>query len=191
MSKKLLLILLVVCIIGGFFIFENFMNRRIEYLEKREEEKNNNKTKPQAPLKKFNDLEITYYGDGNEYQMNADFDNLVQEAGNDIDFKGLDSIITGQEGFSRQLTSPHGTLINKKGILELKGPVNLKEASYLLAMDNLDINLNQGEFVSQGDILVTGPGIKVTAGKMESDFDLNKVHFSGRPRLIIKEGDIK
>ena len=185
-----MLFLLIVCILGSLFLLENFIEGRMNYLKEREKNQSEDKI-IQKPSTEFEDLEVTYFGGDNKYQMNADFKNIIQEDGRDIDFKQLDGALINNGRLLRQFSALQGKMINNNGMLELKGSVMVEEGDYKLTMNQVNINLNKGEFESQGEVTVVGPDIKILADKMDSDFEMDRIHFTGRPRLIIGEGDTK
>ncbi|MCK4257795.1 MAG: hypothetical protein KAX49_02390 [Halanaerobiales bacterium] len=185
MNKKYLLLFIIVCIFGGVF----FINQIIQIqLNQPEEKYETDLSIEEIPEREFKNLKLTYYGEDQQYKMNTTFQKFSEEANGNINFLGMEAVLVDGEEILNELTTPEGLMINDGGIVKLKGPVTLDTDKYQISMGEVDIDLNLGQLHALGLITVQSEDIFIQAKEMSSDLKLTKIHFKGRPRLIVKKG---
>lgn len=189
MKTKILIFLVMIMIIASIFLVQNLKEKQFAQPE-------NPKTgllPEEIPENEFKDLNLLYYGEENKYRLDTSLKHVIQESSEHLFFQELEAFLqdsTKTEGqILQQISTREGWMKTAAGIVHLKGSIVLEGNDIQLFSDNLEIDLNQGEFMAQGSVVVNGSKFEVTAQKMSSDFQLRKIHFSGRPTLIMKIGD--
>ncbi|AZR73944.1 hypothetical protein BBF96_11400 [Anoxybacter fermentans] len=184
MDKKYLLILLVVCIFGGAFFLERIIQTKMDKLE----DPINDSPVEEIPEKGFKDLKLTYFGRENRYQMDATLKRIVQKTNDNLNFEGLEAVLIDRGQVLQHFFTEEGWMTTKDGVVYLNGPITFQAGEYQLMMNKANIDLNQGYFQGRGSIFFESQDFQIEAEELSSDFQLKKIHFSGRPRLIIKKG---
>lgn len=183
MRTKLVIFLLIVLIFGAFFFLDRV------FISRDEPSPNVQPELEEIPENLFREVQISYYGKNNRYKVDTQITEIVQQSGMDVNFKDLHAELKETGRLIHKLQAREGLLTNDQGILRLTGPVVIKNEGYHLSMDKLDLDLNQGLFTAQGEINFTADQIEINAQKMDADFGLTKIHFSGRPQLTLRRSD--
>ena len=147
----------------------------------------------EIPENEFKDLNLLYYGDENKYRLDTTLKHVIQDDVEHLFFQELEAALLDSsqvEGeILQHISTSKGWMKTSAGVVHLNGSIVLEGNDIQLFPDNLDIDLNQGEFLAQGSVVLNGNNFEVTAQEMSSDFQLRKIHLSGRPTLIVKIGD--
>ena len=187
LRKKYLFIVLLVCLVGGLFTVEKIVQKKEKELKEPFEAAPITTPENENELGKFRELQMIYYGKNEKYRLETNLDSIVQENNGNMNFQGLKAnLIQGNETL-QEFQTKQGWLLNDEGVIHLNGPVVFKAGNYQLSVNNVNIDLNKGFFKAHGAIALVTPDMEVHAGEMDSDFQLKQVHFSGRPRVIIKK----
>lgn len=183
LQTKLIIAVLFFLLLGGFFFLERV------FISPEESLPDDEPSPEEIPENLFREVQISYYGHDGKYKIDTDMTEVVQKTGTDVNFTGLIAELKEAGQLMQRLNAQEGWLANNQGVLRLIGPVVIKNQDYQLSMNELDLDLNQGLFTAQGEINFTANRVQITAEKLDADFRLTKIHFSGRPRLRIQRSD--
>lgn len=179
--------LIILSILGGIFWTETLIHRQNQTTEPDETEWD--LPIEELPEKDFQDLKVTYFGDNQQYRLDTAMENIVQLSDGDLNFFEMEVKLFQGDELIRKFVSPEGWMFHQDGVVQLKGPIYLETEEYQLSTKEMFVNLNQGTFQAKEQVLIQSEDMTVEAGEMQSDFDLNKIHLTGRPRLTMKKGD--
>jgi hypothetical protein len=185
--KKFLLILLVICIFGGVFWIADYVKPELQVKLKTP----NTTTSPKEnedPGKNIKDLTLTYFGDDQRYRLETTFRTAGQSPEGDVTFEGMEAVLRLDNQILQKFATPTGTINTVAGLVQLQGLVILTVGDYRLALNQVEMDLNQGLVLSKGTVSVAAKNYKLEAGEMSADFDFHTIHFKGRPRLTVTKG---
>lgn len=178
--------LIILCILGGIFWTETLIHKQNQITEPDETERD--LPIEELPEKGFQELKVTYFGDDQQYRMDTAMESIVQKSDGDLNFFEMEAKLFQGDELVREFISPEGWMLHQDGVVQLKGPIHLQTKEYQLSTKKMFVNLNQGTFQTKGQVLIQSENMTVEAQEMHSDFNLDKIHLTGRPRLTVKKG---
>ena len=123
---------------------------------------------------------------GQKYSISA---SLISERANNTKVLNMirpsASIISKNQSILISSNKGEFNLENKKIVLHDNVSLIDKKMNYELLSENLNANLNKGEFYSNSSIKVIIPSGIITSEKFDYKKDENKVLFSGKTKLVL------
>lgn len=107
-----------------------------------------------------------------------------------VRMEGIDGRVSLDDGSSVKLESPNGTYDGNQETLRLEGGLTLSSSKgWRVEGSTADVALTDGSVVGQNGVRINGPGVLITADRIDLTDNGHRVLFTGNVHLTIVPGE--